>query len=414
MRKPDKQTLAWAWYDFANSSYALIFQSFLLPVFFAKVLEAHGYQLAAWGFVNGLSTLIGVILAIAAGTYADNNERLKIFAGLIFGTFAFMGLLSWAVSSAVEYVPGLFVVVNALFIASVSVSDSILPFISTDTNKTIANSGYATGFGYLGGLLCLFMVLGLQELLGDYSSWVFFSVAVFYVLCSGYSLHGLKRASLNVRGEEKTTLADYIEVKSIGGLFLGFWLITEAITVTVLFYSIYASTELKLSSSDIAYTLVFIQSIAFFATWFAGQLPTASGSKIWRDPVSLLGVSILIWIVLILYLSLGVRTLGELYIVAGLGGLVVGNTPSLVRSLYAVTIDKRIAGRSFGIYSVTTKAATLIGTMAYGYAADILGSQRIPMLFVAAGMVLGFVVVKLSLVNRSTAKDKLIAAGSAE
>jgi MFS-type transporter involved in bile tolerance (Atg22 family) len=74
----------WAYYDFANSSYVLIFQSFLLPVFFVTILQNNfGYSNFSWGLANGISTFLGVILAIFGGQYADKNERIKVFKSMI-------------------------------------------------------------------------------------------------------------------------------------------------------------------------------------------------------------------------------------------------------------------------------------------------------------------------------------------
>src|SRR3989338_5297659 len=92
-----KNVRSWAFYDFANSSYVLIFQAFLLPVFFSTILFAKGYSLSAWGIANGISTAIGIILAIALGKYADKHSRLKVFKWIILVCFAGMATMSFFV-----------------------------------------------------------------------------------------------------------------------------------------------------------------------------------------------------------------------------------------------------------------------------------------------------------------------------
>lgn len=399
---PDKTTRSWAWYDFANSSYVLIFQSFLLPVFFSEVLQAQGVGLSSWGLVNGISTFLGVALALIVGDYSDRNERLRVLNRLIVLAFVGMSVLSWAITSAQSFVPYLFILTNAFFIASTSISDSILAFIADSKNSTIKASGFGWGFGYIGGIICLLIVLVVQKVFGDYSFLAFFSVAIFYAVFSYVCVSQLKGLDLN-KGEGNTTgdTTRRIVPRNSKILLVGFWLIAESITVTILFYSIYASSELKIKSQDIAVTLLIIQFVGFFATWLGGSLPQISKRAVLQQPTFLLGVTIVIWVVLIAYLSLFARSLVDLYIVAIMTGLVIGNTQSFIRSIYALSIERQHAGRQFGIFAVITQAAALVGTWAYGAAAEAYG-QRMPMLFIAAAMIVGYLLVKWSLPNKST------------
>lgn len=92
-----KKLRYWAFYDFANSSYVLIYQSFLLPVYFATVLLTLGFDKGSWGLANGLSTLIGLVFAVIAGSYSDKYERLRMFRVLIFLSFVGMLLVAFGV-----------------------------------------------------------------------------------------------------------------------------------------------------------------------------------------------------------------------------------------------------------------------------------------------------------------------------
>jgi MFS-type transporter involved in bile tolerance (Atg22 family) len=110
---------------------------------------------------------------------------------------------------------------------------------------------------------------------------------------------------------------------------------------------------------------------------------------------------------LIAYLSILVQphSLSGLYLVAALTGLVIGNTQSYIRALYALSTEKMHAGRQFGIYSIITQAAALVGTWVYGIASDFMHSQRTPMLFVALTMVIGFLLIRSSIGSTSGVSD---------
>lgn len=394
--KVSKTTSSWAFYDFANSSYVLIYQSFLLPVFFSTVLASQGVSLASWGLVNGVSTVLGVILAVLAGKYADKNERLHVLKKMIWLAFFGMAALSFSITDAKQYIPYIFIFTNAIFIATISISDSILTFISRNEKDTFGNSGFGWGFGYVGGIICLVMVLVLQKRIGEYAPGVFLSVAIFYIAFSLFSMNGMRGLNLNASTPEDRAPLKHLSKINKLILLTGFWLIAESITITILFYSIYASSELKLNSDEIAKTLLIIQVIAFPATWFGGKLGESKKYS-WANHGNLLGITIGIWIGLILYLSFAARDLNDLYIVAVLTGLVIGNSQSYMRSFYSMVVDKGIAGEEFGFYAIITQAAVLIGAWGYGYASDLLGSQRVPMVVVTLFMLIGYILIKWTL-----------------
>lgn len=376
-----KPVRSWGFYDFANSSYVLIYQSFLLPVYFSSVLASKGFGLSAWGWANGLSTILGVLLSIVIGNHADKHNRMTAFKWTIVGSFIGMCVLSFAVQYTPEYVFHLYVVTNTLFIITLSLSDSILPYLA-DLKEAYHYSGFAWGFGYVGGIASLIIVMLLQRLFGEYAPPVFLSVAIFYILFSVYSLYGLRKVKLNeprIKDQAKLRIEKTKKIL----LLLGYWLISECITVIVLFYSIYAATELELSSFTIAITLLVVQLIAFPATWFGGRLATSGNSLYW------LGISILLWGIVIILLTLNLGTLGLVFIVL-FTGLIIGNSQSYLRAQYSTFIDKSESGFQFGLYSIISEAAVFIGPVIYGYASDYLHSQKIPLLVLFGLMLVGY------------------------
>lgn len=378
-----KNIWRWAFYDFANSSYVLIFQAFLLPAFFSTVLFAQGYSLSAWGIANGISTAIGILLAIILGKYADKHNRLKIFKWIILTCFAGMATLSLFVGIFTSGVFYLFIFTNCLFIASLSLSDSILPYVS-NKNSSYEYSGFAWGFGYLGGIASLIVAVILQKLFSEYSPIVFLSVAIFYLCFSLYALNGLKDTPLNEPKDENKK--DIISKKQKISLLIGYWLISESITVIILFFSIFATKELGFSTFKIGISLLFVQLIGFPATWLGGKLTKRFNN------VSLLGLSILLWGIVIA-LMITNPSLVTFALVVFLTGLTIGNSQSFLRAQYSTVINKSESGYQFGIYAFISQAATSFGPIIYGLASDSLGSQKVPMIFLFVLMVIGFVII---------------------
>jgi len=389
-----KYVWGWAFYDFANSAYMLIYLSFLLPIYFSTILLKEGYSLGMWGTANAISTLLGIILSIIAGRYADKNNRLRTFKYLMF--LSFIGMLSVALS--VAYFPKavfyLFILANTFFIASISVSDSILPHVS-DRKTSYVYSGFAWGFGYLGGIASLIMVILLQKFTGNYSFSVFASVAVFYLIFSFYSLKKLANIELNPDPTSDRT-ENVLPSRQKKFLFLGYWLISECITVIILFFSIFAAEELHLSTMAIGVSLLFVQLIGFPATYFGGLLAER------KKPINLLGITIIIWGVIVCFLVL-FKSILSLVIVIILGGLVIGNSQSYIRAQYSTLIKKSESGLRFGFYSLVSESSVIIGPIAYGFASDRLHSQKIPIMVLYVLMLIGYFLVRyaISSVSRS-------------
>lgn len=387
MTRLPKYIWGWAFYDFANSAYVLVYQSFLLPVYFSTILLSKGYGLGAWGLANAISTILGIILSILAGKHADRNSRLKTFKYLI--VLSFVGMISVALSIAYfsSAIYWLFIFANTFFIASLSISDSILPHVSEEKN-TYKYSGFAWGFGYLGGVASLIIVVLLQKFTGDYSFSVFASVAIFYLIFSFYSLRKISNSNVELNPDPAIDLTENIlPPKKEKILFIGYWLISECITVVILFFSIYASKELHLSTLMIGVCLLFVQIIGFPATYFGGLL----AEKI--NPQKLLGVTILIWGIIIALLVIS-KNIIALIAVIFLAGLVIGNSQSYIRAQYSTLIKKSQSGLKFGFYSLVSEASVVIGPVAYGFASDNLHSQKIPIIILYLLMVIGYFFIR--------------------
>lgn len=370
----------WAFYDFANSSYVLIYSAYLLPIFFATKLMELGYSLSSWGWATGISTVLGVILSIMIGRIADRRSRYRICWMTVIAAFVGMVAVAFSVQYFVQYLYILFVITNSIFIASVSLSDSILPFVSSKKNSYYY-SGFAWGWGYIGGVISLIMVLILQKLTHEYSPLVFLSVAVFYIIFSFYSLSGLKHVPLNE--ENAHPQPSRLSRREKGILFLGYWLISECITVIILFFSIYGNQELHLSPMLMGGLLLSVQLIAFPAVWYGGYL-----TRYYR-PIFLLGITIVCWGITI-GLLVTQTSLWSFVAVVFFGGLAIGNSQSFLRAQYSNLISRSEAGFQFGIYSLVSQASVFIGPIVYGYASDALGSQKLPLIGLFVLMVVGY------------------------
>jgi UMF1 family MFS transporter len=379
-----KKLWRWAYYYFAHASYVLVYQTFLLPIIFAAVFLKSGFGLSTWGLANGLSTLLGVLASIIIGKFSDRYDRLVFFKWSVYLSFFGMAGLSFSLASPF-FLFCTYILTNGIFIVSLSLADSILPYVA-EKNEAYHASGFAWGFGYLGGVLSLVTVLFLQKVIGSYSPFIFLFIAFFFIVFCMYSMRGLQTISLNEKPPTETSAQIRIPHSQKIILFIGYWLISECITVIILFFSVFASGELKLSTFAIGICLLAVQLIGIPATWYGGKLAHRYGA------LKLLSLTILLWgiIIIALVTKPGIATLVLAIILCG---LVIGNSQSYLRAQYSTLINKHESGFQFGMFSLVSEVSVLIGPLAYGFASDKLHSQKLPILFLYGFMVLGLLLV---------------------
>ncbi len=95
MKKLPQGAISWAFYDWANSAFALIVLTGIFPIFYL-VFWAEGMSAASQTFWYGLTvstaSLVVAILAPFLGAFADQGGRRKIF--LL--SFAIIGAIATA------------------------------------------------------------------------------------------------------------------------------------------------------------------------------------------------------------------------------------------------------------------------------------------------------------------------------
>jgi|GEM_PF-1083138 len=374
----------WAYYDFANSAYLLMYPTVLLPVLFAMIFKTTGYSLGMWGIANAISTLIGVFMAVLVGKYSDKHGKFSAFKWSVFGAFVGMLAITFSVAYFLNALFYVYILANAVFILSLSLSDSILPHVAQEKDA-YEYSGFAWGFGYLGGVASLIIAIILQKILNnEYHPLVFLSTAIFYIIFSIYSLRGLKEVKMNE--DTSVKLAIFIPKMQKFLLLLGYWFISEGISVIILFIGIFLASEMGFSPMTIGILFLVIQLVAFPATLFGGRLAKK------YNTLKLLGWTIFFWGISILFLVFNIGNFGLILIIFT-GAAAIGNSQSYLRSQYANVIERSESGFQFGIYTIVSEASVFIGPIAYGFASDYFHSQKIPLLILFGTMVVGYLLI---------------------
>jgi len=378
-----KYLFGFAFYDFANSGYVLIMLSFLFPIFFKETIFQSARNAEFWwGLVISLSVTIAILIGPIAGHRSDRGNRKRVFSTMIAGAILGVILLAMLPQISISVYFMLFLLTNVLFVLSQIIYDSFLPQIAPKGEASIVST-FSWGFGYLGGLVCLGIVLAVQagstepSVAGIYATAIFFAIFSFISLKLLPSQPAQSAMAISFRQAVKEA-----KIKHFLMPLMAIWFITGGIYIIVFFGSLYARETLSVGIKELGIFLLTIQLVAFPATWMFGKIGKKYGV------LRALYITIGIWVVIVLGIII-VENIAQLAVVATLGALVIGSTQSLLRAFYTQLATSKYAGLDFGFYSLVARSSAAVGPVLFGSVVALSDSPKIAMLVTMPSFLIG-------------------------
>lgn len=372
-------------YDFANSGYVVVFGTFLLPIAFKDRLLADDPRADFyWGACISAAVIAAAVLAPLVGYAADRLRRRSVLAMCVVPAVvgaAAVSLLAARESSAPLLVALMFVGTHSLYVLSVAVCDSYLSHLGEDREGT---SSFAWGFGYLGGVVCLVLVLAVQGASVSPTTRGFVTAAVFFAAFAALSLALLPTDAGPPQRLKLVHAARAVAQPRLLKTLVAFWLINEGVVTVMFFSAVFARETLQLDLRTIGGLYVAVQLLAFPGTWAMGRV-----ARRWGTARTILGTATL-WIVLLLGLA-SATTLTHFAALSLGSALVIGSTQALMRAHYSRLYPDEAAGLSFGLYTLVAKSSSVVGPLVFGLVASGTGNQRIAVLATVVPIVLGAV-----------------------
>lgn len=428
LKKGDKKLLnAWAFYDWANSTYSLVIASAIFPLFYGALFRGVGIEeIEVFGMMLRRSPLIFYTTAIAflvvaiispilsgVADYLGNKKFfLKLFCYL--GAFSTIGLYWFSLEhiylSLTLYALGLIG-----FWGSLVFYNSYLPDVAyPEQHDKISAKGYS--LGYVGSVLlliaCLAMILGYETfgfedegfptrlsfvLTGVW--WIGFSQYTYAYLPQGNQAQGKLTKDVFFNGFKElraiwSSMQDQLRLKKY---LIAFFVYSMAVQTVMLAAAYFGEQELEWGSDSerttgLIVSILLIQLVAVLGAILTSKLSSRVGN------IKALVIINVIWIVICAW-AYFVYTPFQFYITAGFVGLVMGGIQSLSRSTYAKFLPETEDTTSyFSFYDVAEKIGIIIGMFLYGFIEEITGSMRYSIvfliLFFAVGVVLLYRVPK--------------------
>ncbi|AEE18264.1 UMF1 family MFS transporter [Dokdonia sp. Hel_I_63] len=422
LKKGDKKLLnAWAFYDWANSTYSLVIASAIFPLFYGALFRGAGIEeIEVFGMMLRRSPLIFYTTAVAflivalispilsgVADYLGNKKYfLKFFCYM--GALATIGLYWFSLDhiylSLLLYALGLIG-----FWGSLVFYNSYLPDIAyPEQHDAISAKGYS--LGYIGSVLlliaCLAMILGYETFGFEDESfptrlsfvltgvwWIGFSQYTYAYLPQGNQAQGKLTKDVFFNGFKElraiwTSMQDQLRLKKY---LIAFFVYSMAVQTVMLAAAYFGEQELEWGSDSerttgLIVSILLIQLVAVLGAILTSKLSARVGN------IKALVIINVIWIIICAW-AYFVYTPFQFYITAGFVGLVMGGIQSLSRSTYAKFLPETEDTTSyFSFYDVAEKIGIIIGMFLYGFIEELTGSMRYSIvfliLFFAAGVVL--------------------------
>ncbi|MCK9296497.1 MAG: MFS transporter [Desulfobulbaceae bacterium] len=409
--KISRETLAWAFYDWANSAFATSIMAGFFPIFF-KQYWCSGVEVSTstfrLGLANSLGSLVVIFLAPLLGAMADQAGAKKKF--LFF--FATLGIVMsaglYTVAQGAWLMASLFYICGIIGFSGGNVFyDSLLVNVASPAaSDRVSALGFA--LGYLGGGL-LFAVNVAMTLkpglfgLADAPQAVrlsFLTVGAWWAVFSLPILLWVKepappatpaRQGMIGAGFRQlfTTFKEIRKLRVVLVFLAGYWLYIDALD-TIIRMAVDYGLALGFASSGLIIALLITQFVGFPAALVFGRL----GEKMGTKKAILLGIAIYL---LVTVWAMSMETIREFYLLAVAIGLVQGGVQSLSRSLYSRLIPANKSAEFFGFYNMLGKFAAVIGPLLMGLVGMLTGSPRLSLLAIIGLFIAGALL--LCLVN---------------
>lgn len=411
--KNDKKTInGWAFFDWANSAFALVVSTAVFPPFFAETapefMNLFGAEVnsnSMYSYSVSVAYLVLAFLVPFLSGIADYSGRRKkmLMFFTVLGALSCMSLYFFNGAERSLFALTAFILGTVGFGGGIVFYNSYLPEIATeDKHDEISAKGYA--YGYVGSVFMLLLILFMiqkPDIFGIDSTMairVGFVLVGFWWLGFGFFSFTRLPKDVNKKLDGSVLMKGVKEVQNVWHMikadsnilkFLGsYFFFIAGVNVVIYLASVFAKEVLGFGQSKLIILILLLQFLAAVGAYLFAFVSKKFGNKL------ALLIQIVIWIGICVgaYFTTGSTFF---FVLSGFVGLVFGGIQSLSRSTYSKMIkDNTIALTSyFSFYDVLTKVAIVAGTFVFGIVNQITGNMRYSILALSVFFVIAFFIM---------------------
>jgi len=369
-----KDVAGWALYDFANTIYSMNIVSLYLKRY---IVEDLGHDDRYFDIPFSFSMLCAAVLLPALGAMSDHSTKKKIFLFLFTLTCcSAVGLMAIVPAWALWAILLLFVVANFSYEAGQPFYNSLLYSVAEGVQARFV-SGIGVAAGYLGSVVGLILVppfvtgelfgydLTFLDAGGKQASFLP-TAALFMVFALPVFLWVRERPV--VKTDKVSIVRAYKDVweglrqtKKYPGVLrflIADYFIEDAVTTVILNIGIYCSIVLRLAEGQINTFLLVSTVTAVIGSYIIGYL-----AKFWSLKYLLYWI-IAGWLVALILFAF-TTSMWLVWILGSVVGILLGGLWTTTRPLLAELVPRDELGRFFGLFSLSGRAAAIIGPLVW-------------------------------------------------
>lgn len=402
----NRESLAWAVYDWGNSAFALSVLAVLFPLFLGSYWSAGDPGPAVTSRLTWATAIASVIVSLMApvlGAIADTGGFRKRFLLIL----TILGAVSTAALSLVDmggwiWALMLFILASVGYYSAAVFYDSLIIDVSSPRYYSLVSS-LGLSLGYFGGAFLLTLhvwMLRSPDTFGfadsaDVVKFAFISVGAWWLIFLMpimLIVRETRRPSPpeggSVRAAYRALKQTFLKIQSYRNIFLflsAYWFYIGGL-FTVIFMAVNFGQRLGFSDTDLVTALMITNYVGFPATLAYGILAHRFGTK------AAIYVGLVVYIGVVCWAAF-LEDVRQFYMMSITIGMVQGGVQGISRSLYASLIPADQSGEFFGFYNMLTKFAHILGPVLIGIVAFFTDDPKFILIAVLPMFVIGAVLL---------------------
>ncbi len=381
-----KKVRSWCFFDFGISSYPTLILTFFYGAFYAKEIATNStIGTSLWGYaLSSASIICFLILSFILIFGRSLFKKIKVitfeffFFLMIFSSFT----LFFFDQNSNHITPLIIVVISFVSFEIVNLFYNIALFKVKSKNNEGALSNLGWAFGYLGGLVSLFLVYMLLKLTIN-QDYKLFDLSVFTLIgpfvglwtgIFGYSLFNYLR-KVNFSAPDILELVKNLKSENLYKFLISYFFFNNAVISIFAFASMIAAFLFGLSESEILFLGVFINLSGIIGCLIVGKFEDKIGSL----------KTVKICIIALLVLTSVLFFIGDIisfWIVAILIGFFIGPIQASSRSFLVKKIRSHNQMSAFSLYSMFGNLCSVLGPFLVGLTIDFSDSIKLGILVI--------------------------------
>lgn len=367
-----RDVIGWSLYDFANTIYSMNIVSLYLKRY---IIEDLGYDDRYFDIPYAVSMGFAALLLPALGTMSDYGAKKRLFLFLFTLTCCIaVGLLAVVPPSMIALLIVLFVVANFSYEAGQPFYNALL-YSVTDGREARYVSGVGVSLGYVGSIIGMILVLpfvtgevfglNVPGLRGWGKEASFLPTAILFAVFAIPLFLWVRERPGGLSGRPRmgaayrkiwTTIRDTRRYPGALRFLIADYFFEDAVATVIINIGIYCSIVLHMADGEITAFLIVSTVSAVIGSFVIGLIARRVALK----PL-LTGIAV-IWI-MCLGAFVVVDSMTIIWILGSVVGIVLGGLWTVTRPMLAELVPAQELGRFFGLFSLSGRAAAVIGPL---------------------------------------------------